>query len=109
LVAAWLPLVSWLATTDRVILCIFEFFVAGGKELAILLIIVAGVWPYTKQAIALALWFLPPTVVSVTTRENAYLWLDALAKWSILDIFVLVMTLASFRISVQRYVYVLYS
>jgi len=72
-----------------------------------LLIIVAGVWPYTKQAIALALWFLLPTIVSVTMRENVYLWLDALAKWSILDIFVLVMTLTSFCIAVQRYVYVL--
>jgi len=81
----------------------------GGKELAIFLIVVASVWPYMKQAVALALWFLPLTIVSVTMCENKYLWLDTLANWSMLDIFVLVMTLASFHISVQRYVHVLYS
>lgn len=76
--------------------------VAGGKELAMMILIFSGIWPYTKQLISLVVWFLPPSIVSVTTRESIYLWLDCLGKWSIIDIFVLVMTLAAFRVSVQR-------
>jgi len=48
-----------------------------------------------EASIALALWFLPPTIVSIMMHEYKYLWLDALTNWSILDIFVLVITLAS--------------
>ena len=78
-----------------------EIWNAGGKELAMLILIFSGVWPYTKQLITLFLWFVPPSVVSVTRRENILLWLDALAKWSMIDVFVLVMTLAAFRVSIQ--------
>ena len=79
-----------------------EIWNAGGKELSIMILIFSGIWPYTKQLITLALWFLPPTIVSISKRGSIFLWLDALAKWSMVDIFVLVITVAGFRISVQR-------
>ena len=41
-----------------------EIWNAGGKELAILILIFSGIWPYAKQLITLALWFMPPNVVS---------------------------------------------
>lgn len=62
-------------------------------------------WPYSKQLIVLGLWFAPPTTVSVSTRGSALHWLDLLGKWSIVDIFVLVMVLVGFRLSIQRYVF----
>lgn len=74
---------------------------AGGKELAIFILVFSGVWPYTKQLIALTLWFLPPTVVSISRRGSIFLWLDALAKWSIADIFVLLVSMAAFRVSIN--------
>lgn len=74
---------------------------AGGKELAIMILLFSGIWPYTKQLITLVLWFLPPRAVSASKRESIFLWLDALAKWSMIDIFVLVITVAGFRVSVQ--------
>jgi Na+-transporting methylmalonyl-CoA/oxaloacetate decarboxylase gamma subunit len=80
---------------------IVEIWNAGGKELAIMILLFSGVWPYTKQVITLALWFLPPASVSVSKRGSIFLWLDALAKWSMVDIFVLVITVAGFRVSVQ--------
>jgi hypothetical protein len=70
---------------------------AGGKELAIMILVFSGIWPYTKQLITLALWFLPPSRCSVSRRESILLWLDCLGKWSMIDIFVLVISIAAFR------------
>lgn len=66
-----------------------------------MILIFSGIWPYTKCLATLFLWFAPPRLCSVNRRENALLWLDVLAKWSFVDIFILVMTLAAFRVSVQ--------
>jgi len=74
---------------------------AGGKELAILILIFSGVWPYTKQLITLFLWFAPTTIVTISRRGSILLWLDSLAKWSMIDIFVLILSLVAFRISIQ--------
>lgn len=74
-----------------------EMWNAGGRELAILILIFSGIWPYTKQLITLTVWFLPPSQMSISTRGSWLLWLDWLAKWSMMDIFVLVITLAAFR------------
>jgi uncharacterized paraquat-inducible protein A len=80
---------------------------AGGYELAILIILFSGVWPYLKQTMSLILWFVPPSVVSVEKRGRTFLWLDFLAKWSMVDIFTLMISLVAFRTTVQRYVMVL--
>ena len=77
---------------------------AGGKELAILILLFSGVWPYTKQLISLVLWFLPPNMLSSSQRGNIYRWLDALAKWSMIDVFTILISLVAFRVSIRRYV-----
>lgn len=69
----------------------------GGKELAMLILLFSGVWPYTKQLITLALWFLPPSVVSCSRRGQFLVWLDILAKWSMVDIIVMLITVVGFR------------
>eukprot|EP00934_Nitzschia_sp_Nitz4_P006159 Nitzschia sp. Nitz4//scaffold358_size24170//3784//11028//NITZ4_008429-RA/size24170-augustus-gene-0.44-mRNA-1//1//CDS//3329548996//6149//frame0 len=74
---------------------------AGGHELTILVALFSGVWPYTKQLITLFLWFASPSQVSVSRRGSILVWLDWLAKWSMVDIFVLVISIAAFRVSVQ--------
>ena len=78
-----------------------EMWNAGAKPLAILIVIFSGVWPYTKQLITLVIWFLPTTRVSSNRRGKILNWLDVLGKWSMVDVFVLLMTLASFRLSVE--------
>lgn len=78
-----------------------EIWEAGGKQLAVLILIFSGIWPYTKQLITLVLWFLPPSWCSISRRGSILLWLDTLAKWSIVDIFTLVISIAAFRVSVK--------
>jgi hypothetical protein len=74
---------------------------AGAKALAILMLIFAGIWPYTKQLITLLLWFTPPRWVSTSVRGSFLLWMDFLAKWSMIDVFVMIVTVAAFRVQVQ--------
>ncbi|KAG7360516.1 paraquat-inducible protein A domain containing protein [Nitzschia inconspicua] len=74
---------------------------AGGKALSILILIFSGIWPYAKQLITLVVWFLPPSVLSISRRGFILLWLDWLAKWSMIDIFVIIVSIASFRVSIQ--------
>jgi len=79
-----------------------DLWKAGGYELAILIVLFSGVWPYVKQLISLFLWFLPPSLVSTSKRLDVYLWLDVLAKWSMVDIFTLLVSLVAFRVTVHR-------
>ena len=77
-----------------------EMWEANAHGLAIMLALFSGVWPYTKLLFTLFLWFAPPKWVSSKRRGSMLQWLDILGKWSIIDVFVLLMTLVSFRISV---------
>lgn len=79
-----------------------SILVAGGKELALLIFFFSFAWPYTKQILTLVIWFAPTKKLSVNTRGSTLLWLDALAKWSMVDIFVLVVTIVAFRVSIKR-------
>jgi hypothetical protein len=74
-----------------------EIWNAGGRELAIMILLSSVIWPYTKQLVSLVAWFLPPSVLPIAKRGSIFLWLDRMAKWSIADVFVLVITLAAFR------------
>jgi Paraquat-inducible protein A len=78
-----------------------EIWNAGGKELAVLIMIFSVIWPYTKQIITLGLWFAPPRFVSISRRESILLWLDAFAKWSMVDIMTLIVTIVGFRVSIN--------
>ena len=70
---------------------------AGGKVLAVLILVFSGIWPYTKSLLTLCVWFLPPSKLTVSRRGTILMWLDMLAKWSMIDIFVLVISIAAFR------------
>jgi uncharacterized paraquat-inducible protein A len=91
-------------THDRKLTKVAFFFLppAGGQELAILIFLLSFAWPYTKTVITFVLWFASPKFVSVERRGAIFIWLDALAKWSFADIFVLILTIVSFRVSVKR-------
>jgi len=80
---------------------IVDVWKAGGRELAILLLIFSGVWPYTKLLISLWLWFTSPSSVSISRRGSILLWLNWLTKWSTIDIFFLVIAISAFRLSIQ--------
>ena len=78
-----------------------EIWDAGGKELAVMIFIFSVIWPYTKQLITLVVWFSSPRTLSMSRRGSTLSWLDTLAKWSMVDIMTLIVTVAGFRISIQ--------
>ena len=78
-----------------------DMWEAGAKELAILILLVSGVWPYTKTLCTMYLWFAPPRFTSVRRRESLLLWFDSLGKWSFVDIFILIMSVPSFRVVID--------
>jgi hypothetical protein len=59
----------------------------GGSEMAVLVWIFTGVWPYLKLVTSLVLWFCPPQKISASRRGSILLWLDVFAKLSVVDIF----------------------
>ncbi|KAL7427314.1 hypothetical protein ACHAXH_001630 [Discostella pseudostelligera] len=80
---------------------LIEMWIAGARSLAVIIAIFSGVWPYTKQLMVLFIWFVPTKWVSSKRRSSMLFWLDVLGKWSMVDVFVFIMTLASFGISIQ--------
>lgn len=74
---------------------------AGGRALAMIIVLASVAWPYTKQLVSLTLWFTPTNLVSVSRRGSIFLWLDILAKWSMVDVFVLVVTIVCLKITIQ--------
>jgi len=78
-----------------------QLWEAGAVEVALLILVFSIIWPYTKQIITLFAWFLPPRILSVQKRGYVFAWLDALAKWSSVDIFFLVISLVAFNIKIE--------
>ena len=70
----------------------------GLKAFAVIIFICSVLWPYTKQLALLILWFIPPTKVSAMKRGSIFLKLDELGKWSMTDIYVVMITLIVFRL-----------
>jgi len=85
----------------RVLNTIVDLWTNDATSLAIIMTLCSVVWPYAKQFITLALWMLPPSTVSVPRRGRILLWLDAFSKWSMIDIFVMILFFASFRMSIM--------
>jgi len=73
---------------------------AGAKGLAVLIVLFSGLWPYTKIFISLFMWFASPSMLAPASRGSIFLWLDALGKWSMIDIFVLIMSMVAFHLRI---------
>jgi len=66
----------------------------GGYEMAILLVIFAGIWPYFKCLLTLGLWFAPPSYLRSSYRGELLLWIDAMNKLTVRDIFKFLVVIA---------------
>lgn len=75
-----------------------ETYRNGGMEMSIMIWIFTGIWPYLKLLLSLFIWFAPPHVLSVSKRGRLLLWIDALTKLSIIDIFTMLLSLALFLV-----------
>jgi len=81
----------------------------ASKPLAALVAFASIIWPYSKQSITLFMWIAPPSLVSPRTRGNLLETLDSLGKWSIIDIFIIVIASLAFRLTLttsypERYI-----
>jgi Paraquat-inducible protein A len=106
-IAAEVGFVFEIAGEDFKIQRLFEFTImgstigmwnAGAREMSIFIMVFSVIWPYTKQFVSLLCWCLPPGRLSISTRGSTFLILDALAKWSIVDIFVMLISMVAFRL-----------
>lgn len=65
--------------------------------LAILLALFSGAWPFIKLVTMLFALVLPSNVMSISLRDFILTWMDILGKWSLLDIFFMVILLVAFE------------
>lgn len=84
-----------------VILSARDLWNSGGRLPAVMIFLFSVIWPYTKQFVTLALWFLPPNKVPLSIRGFVFQLLDLLAKWSVIDIFFFIISLVAFRLSIS--------
>eukprot|EP01127_Copromyxa_protea_P017743 TRINITY_DN5453_c0_g1_i1.p1 TRINITY_DN5453_c0_g1~~TRINITY_DN5453_c0_g1_i1.p1 ORF type:complete len:1061 (+),score=251.87 TRINITY_DN5453_c0_g1_i1:40-3222(+) len=76
-----------------------DMWQAGVYPLSIIIGAFSGAWPYIKLLMAIWSWFAPPRFFSVKRRETVLMILDALGKWSLIDAYVMIVMLVSFRVS----------
>jgi hypothetical protein len=62
--------------------------------LALLVGFFSGIWPYVKLLAMLGCWLMP---VRKESRQAVLRWLDALGKWSLVDVFVMVLFMVAFE------------
>ena len=74
-----------------------EMYEAKVYTLMTLVLLFSGIWPYVKLLLMMISWVLPKQLLSLNRRESLLMWLDALGKYSLVDSFVLVLMLVSFR------------
>ncbi len=79
---------------------IHDMLGAGAWPLAALIAVFSGAWPYIKILSMAFCYYMPGYVVDPQWRGRILFFLDVMGKWSILDVFVLVMMMAAFRMHI---------
>jgi len=80
---------------------VMDMWNAGVYPLAILVGLFSGIVPYIKLLVMLYAWFSPPRVLSKLHRGRMLKALDVAGKWALVDTFVLVIFMASFRMKLH--------
>jgi len=65
------------------------------RTISVFLFSASGIWPYCKNLILLAIWFLP---MRHSARKKILLWIKAAGKWSYVDVFIMVLLNATLNI-----------
>lgn len=74
-----------------------EMYQAGIYVLLFIVVVFSGAWPYLKILMMLWAWIAPESMFSLKQRGRLLFSLDALSKFSLVDTFVLVIMMVSFR------------
>ena len=78
-----------------------DMYNAGAKFLAWVVVVFSGAWPYVKLGVMCGLWVTPPWLVCLENRGAAFAWLDFLGKWSMIDIFVMIISVVGFDLALE--------
>jgi len=78
-----------------------DMYNAGAKFLAWVVVVFSGAWPYVKLGVMCGLWVTPPWLVCLENRGAAFAWLDFLGKWSMIDIFVMIISVVGFNLALE--------
>lgn len=70
---------------------------AGTIVLSLAIAILSGAWPYAKNIMLIYAWVAPTTLIGSHKRGFMLEVLDALGKWSLIDLYVLIMLCVGFR------------
>jgi len=74
---------------------------SGGYFLAILIVVVSVVWPYVKILGMGIGWFCPTRFLSFHSRGTLIKRLDQLGKWSLIELYLLLFILITFRVAID--------
>lgn len=75
-----------------------ELYLGGIYFLLFVVVVFSGIWPYMKCILMLWAWFMPQSCLSKKTRGKLLFAIDALCKFSLVDTYVLVVMMVSFRL-----------
>lgn len=74
---------------------------AGTIFLSLAIAILSGAWPYVKNIMLIYAWVAPTTLLGSHKRGFMLEALDALGKWSLIDLYVLIMLCVGFRFYIK--------
>jgi len=74
---------------------------SGIIPLCLLLGTLSGAWPYIKVLSMLTCWVLPPRFLGQAKRGRILMTLDALGKWSMIDVYVLFLIMVAFGVRIE--------
>eukprot|EP00980_Cylindrotheca_fusiformis_P023272 scaffold10310_cov81-Cylindrotheca_fusiformis.AAC.3 len=70
----------------------------GAKLLAVIIVLFSGFWPYAKNVILLLVWYIP---MSTEWQSWTILWLARLSKYTIVDVFAVIMVLVGVQLQLD--------
>ena len=80
---------------------IAEMFRAGVYLLMILVLSCSGIWPYAKLVLMMISWIASTRRLPSVKREKILYLLDSLGKFSLVDVYVMVLMMVAFRYNLE--------
>lgn len=75
-----------------------QFWSGNARLLAVIIAIASGTLPFLKLLAMLCCWTLPPHRLLPSTRGRVMEALDAIGKWSLVDVFMMILMLVAFNL-----------
>ena len=74
---------------------------SGAWPLALLVVVASCAWPVLKNLVLFYCWFAPSTLISKHFKHFLLEQLDWIGKWSLLDVYVVVIVVAALKVTVS--------